>query len=116
MKKTLAEHDIDISDIDENTLDMFPYFDYSTEHDRFWVYTEESAYIEHVAIVVQAFIKKFRPKFVFKLTWCESCDKPRIGEFGGGWLVVSKDEVIYGNTHQQADEIAEALLTGNFKA
>jgi hypothetical protein len=114
MNKLLEEHGIETKEI-QDTLDMFPHFGW--ECDKHWhLYLEESGFLEHVAVVVQAFIRKFRPEMVFKLTWCEYCNKMRVGEFGGGWLVVNKDEAVYGNTYQQADEIASALATGDFKA
>lgn len=101
-------------------LELFPYFKFnlqeSPKRGRFWwLTTDESADLAHVACVVQAFIRKFRPDYIFKLTWCEYCDKPRIGEFGGGWVVVSKNDVEYGNTYSAADEVVEAMRTGSFK-
>ena len=97
--------------LDEGNIDMFPNFTcvIDTAGD-WWLSTHdyEWGYPHHAAMVVQGFIKKFRPDFVFKLTWCEYCDKPRIGEFGGGWLVVDKDRVVFGNVWQAADDEAKA--------
>lgn len=108
----LIAYGLDTSGI-ADTLGTFPDFACKTREGYWWLYAEESADIAHVACVVQAFIKKFRPDYVFKLTWCGYCDKPRIGEFGGGWLVVGADKAIWGNTWERADEITEALQTGN---
>jgi hypothetical protein len=112
----LASIGIDVDNDVIDTLDMFPYFNYEIEQGGWWIYAEESAYLDHIAYVVQAFIKKFRPDYIFKLCWAEYCDKPRVGEFGGGWLAISKDEVVYGNTYAAVDEAAEALRAGSGKA
>jgi len=112
--QALKDYGLDTNDV-EDTIDDFPYFEHLIQENLWWLYAEESVYFEHVACLVQAFIKKFRPDYIFKITWCEYCDKPRIGEFGGGWVVVSKDEIIYGNAYKEVDEITEALKTGNFK-
>ena len=58
---------------------------------------------------MQALIKKFMPTYVFTLTCAATCSKPRIGEFGGGWIVVSRDEIHYGNTWISAHKIASKL-------
>jgi hypothetical protein len=96
----LVDYGLDVASI-EDTLDMFPYFEYSTDDDDFWVYTEESADPAHVACVVQAFIKKFRPDMVFTLTWAEACSKPRVGEFGGGAVLVSAQHIQFWDTWSQ---------------
>lgn len=109
----LEEHSFSDAQIAEllgaGNIDEFPQFECKTKDGCWWLYAEEYADIEHVACVIQAFIRRFRPEFIFKLTWAETCDKPRIEQFGGGWLVVSKDEQIFGNTHQQVDDVVAAL-------
>ena len=105
LRDALEKHGIDTKSI-KDTIEMFPSFDFTITEEDWWIYTEESGGIDHVACVVQAFIKKFRPRFVFTLTWCEYCDKPRIGEFGGGAMVVTKDKIRYWNTWTQARRTA----------
>jgi len=112
----LIDYGLDVEGLDD-TLDSFPGFDYKIEADGgWWIYVDEGGYLDHLAYVMQGFIRKFRPEFIFKLTWAETCSKLRIGEFSGGCLVVSKDEVVFRNAYSMADEIAEALRTGSFKA
>lgn len=43
--------------------------------------------------IVQEFLKFYRSKGHFSLTWAFTCDKPRIGEFGGGALFVTADSI-----------------------
>lgn len=112
----LIDYGLDIDGLDD-TLDYFPSFEFKLESDGgWWIYAEEGGDLGHVGCIVQAFIKKFRPDFIFKLTWADYCSKLRLGEFGGGCLVVSKDEVVIRTAYGLADEIAEALRTGSFKA
>lgn len=87
-------------------------FGAKVEHEL-WLYSEEGYDGGQVAAFVQGFIRRFRPDFIFSMTCSETCSKPRVGEFGGGWMVVSKDEVLGGNTWQAAEAHAEALRTGN---
>jgi len=110
----LVEHGIEWGeDVD---IEDFPQFDFNLGNNEegsgiCWLTCEEHFNADHVVMVVQAFIRKFRPEMIFKMTYSETCSKPRVGEFGGGWVVVSRDEVAYGNTWDGARE-AEAGLRG----
>ena len=105
--------------VDGGVYSRFPEFEMDfEEHDgnrQWWLHGDDNFNSDHVLLVVQTFLAKFRPKEVFKMTWCEYCDKPRIGEFGGAWLAISADDFLSGNTWGEADEAAEALLTGDQK-
>jgi hypothetical protein len=110
--KVLLEHGIDTSEFVEGDLDLFPHFSWEAEKGgNWWISThgDEWGNVAHVACVVHAFIKKFRPDFVFTLTWCSYCSKPRIGEFGGGWVVVSKDKMEFGDAWSAADKTAAGM-------
>jgi hypothetical protein len=87
----------------EVEVEFWPDFQYELKDNSLWMYTEEYGNVEHVANVVQGLIKKFMPDLVFALTWAETCSKPRLSEFGGGCVVISKDEIQFWNTHNQAD-------------
>ena len=54
-----------------------------------WVYAEDAVNIEHIVLLVRAFLKKFRPKTCWTLEYAETCSKPRIGAFGGGAVIVT---------------------------
>lgn len=118
--ETLKAHDIDGDGIlAEGAIDLFPNFNCQIDSQGdWWLSTHQYEYgdVAHVAYIVQAFIKKFRPDMVFTMTWAEYCSKPRLGEFGGGWSVVNKNEMLFGGVWSEAEEHAEALRTGNFKA
>ena len=76
-------------------------FEYSfhDDHDKggwgrhLWVYAEESGCPDNVAWLVQKFLKKFRPDQCWSLTYSTTCSKPRAGEFGGGAVFVTADEI-----------------------
>jgi len=74
-----------------------------------WLYTEEWGSLQHVKWFVQALIHTFMPDYIFTLTFAETCSKPRLREFGGGWLVISKDETLWGDTWREAESSAEAI-------
>jgi hypothetical protein len=92
----------------DGALDKDP----TCKHDL-WLYTKESCNLEHVAWFIQALISKFMPDYVFTLTSAETCDRPKIKEFGGSWLVINKDEALWGNTWTEAEKLEAALKTGN---
>ena len=66
------------------------------EHEL-WIYAEENGNIDTIAYFVQEYINTFRLSYVFSLTWAETCSKPRVGEFSGGWMVVTADKICVGN-------------------
>lgn len=96
----------------DHDLDMWPCFEWAIqgkEEPYLWLHSEEGHLDEHLIWFVQAFINKFRPDFIFSVTGSATCSKPRIGEFGGWWLVISKDDVQGGNTWDAAKAAVEAL-------
>lgn len=54
-----------------------------------WVYAEEAGQPEHVAAVLETFLKKFRPREAIAFSWAYTCSKLRVNEFGGGAAVVT---------------------------
>lgn len=65
---------------------------------------EEYGNVDTLAAMVHELITKFRPDFVFSLTYSETCSKLRLGEFGGGAIVVSKYGTDFINAHGWASE------------
>lgn len=51
-----------------------------------------------LSVFVQAFLRKFRPRSYFTVSSADTCDKPRSDNFGGGWMVITKDKVMFGST------------------
>ncbi len=73
-------------------------FDWSFESDgALWIYAELSGNPDHVAAFVQLFLKKFRPKEAFALSWSTTCTRPLLDSFGGGAIFVTADKVEWMN-------------------
>lgn len=106
LKKALIDYGLDLQDV--SCVDSFPRFEQRTVDGDWWIHSDDNCDLEHVACVVQGFIRKFRPELVFKLTWATYESKPLVGAFGGGWLVVSKDKTVWGNSWSEADEAAQS--------
>jgi len=69
------------------------------------IYCEDWGSLDGVAHLVRKFLKRFRPKECWSLTWSETCSKPRIGNFGGGWLFVTAEGVEWGDTFSQTESL-----------
>ena len=88
----------------------WPGFNFKFDEDGdFWFYAEEVYNEINLVTILSAFLKKFRPETVLIITIACSCSKPRIGEFGGGWLAISAKEYAGGNTWDAAKEAAKIL-------
>lgn len=91
----------------------WPGFHFSIEGDdtpHLWVYSEEGGNIDHLCVFLQAYLKKFSPEEVFRLSWADTCSRLRVGEFGGGFAVISADEIISGNTYGLGEQAERDLL------
>jgi len=77
---------------------------------KFWVYADEYGNLDglgscaHIALSTTG-----DHDTIFTVTWADYCSKPRIGEFGGGWMVIHAGGVEYGNTHDAAAKAVEAI-------
>ena len=59
---------------------------------------------DNVAWLVQKFLKKFRPDQCWSLTYAATCSKPRVGEFGGGAVFVTADEIKWQNAYDFVEQ------------
>jgi hypothetical protein len=69
-----------------------------------WIYTEESGTVEHVAHLVQKFLKRFQPDQCWSLTYATTCSKPRAGEFGGGAVFVTADAIRWQDAYEFVEQ------------
>jgi hypothetical protein len=60
-----------------------------------WVYAEESGEPSDVAWLVRKFLKQFRRDQCWPLTWATTCSKMRVGEFSGGAVFVTAEQIKY---------------------
>jgi len=90
--------------------DGWPRFDWEIDKDGVWLHDDGGCFnAVHVCEFVHAFIKEFRPKLVWKMTWAGVCEKPQLGSFGGGWAVVDVNGVTFGTVGAEADAEVEHL-------
>ena len=73
-----------------------------------WLFAEESGDPHAVGRFVQAFLQRFRPNGSFSLTYAAYCEKPRLGEFGGGAIFVTATSTESFDSHEWVAERARA--------
>jgi hypothetical protein len=96
----------DIEDADDYH-DYGPGFDYEFVDDddpdgwgrHLWLHDEDGARLATVVHLVQKFLRRFRPRDSWSLTYAHVCLAPRVGEFGGGGIVVTADEDFWLDAH-----------------
>jgi hypothetical protein len=94
-----------LSELDTDSFENFGFFNWSIEDDegnpgnkKIWFYSEDHGNPDAVADVVRHLLKKFnRTGEAWTLSYSSSCSQPRVGEFGGGTLIVTS-HVILDNT------------------
>lgn len=93
-------------------LEFWPDFGWDLEDKdtSLWLYSEEGANTENLALFVKAFFKKFRPTAIFKATGADWCSKLRVGEFGGWWLVVTSTKIYGGSTWCEASKTVDKII------
>ncbi len=86
-------------------------FEYSFSEDvdedrgrHLWIYSQEHGYVDHVAHLVQKFLRKFRPDQCWSLTYAGTCSKPRVGDFGGGVVFVTTTAIKYFNAWEFVEQ------------
>ena len=75
-----------------------PVCEFKADGDDVWVYSEDSGDLEALADVVATFQVEFDITEPWTLTWAGTCSKPRLGNFGGGGVVVYKGKAHWMNT------------------
>jgi len=77
-----------------------------------WLYAEEVCDFYQVELFVHSLICAFMPDYIFTLTAAETCSRLRCGEFGGGWMVITKDGAVGSNTWSDAEAYVKTLKKG----
>ena len=97
VQKILSKHfGIELS-VDDT--ECFPGFSHNFHNDQgAHIYAEEFGDIGTAAIILQAFLKKFRPNEYFSVQWADTCSKPRAGEFGGGAVFITANNLEWMHT------------------
>jgi hypothetical protein len=103
---------LDIANVGGEQADeeYWPDFCHALVDERLWLYTEDSGNPWQAALLVRAFLAKFRPDDIIDFGVAYTCGKPRIDGFGGESFVVTS-KGIYNNADVPT-LIVEALRTG----
>lgn len=101
--------------VEDDDLDYWPSFSWKVDRGEWWIYCEESCNTDHIVSALQAFLAEFRPKFVFQMTYANTCSKMLCEEFGGGWLVVTATGWDSGSTYDAVSKAAKRMTKLNQK-
>jgi len=100
---------------DKNGDSSWPDFAWDLELNNLWIHADEYGNLDNVGDFVCRFLRKFRPKDFFVLSWAEVCSKPRIHEFAGGALFVTSKGVSSMNTESWLED-QKKVFKGKKKA
>jgi hypothetical protein len=75
-------------------------FEKDAQDKNLYIYSDESANIEAVAQAIHAVQRHFEIEMPITFTFADTCSKPRVGEFGGGVVAVTKNGVQSWHTNQ----------------
>jgi hypothetical protein len=90
-------------------LEWWPGFGWELRDSSLWLYSEEGCDTQLLAIFVRELICRFMPDYIFSMSTADYCSKLRIGEFGGTWMVISREGIEGGSTWGAAEEVEEAI-------
>jgi len=76
----------------------YPPCEFSADGKDVWVYSEDSGDIGALAGIVATFQERFGIEEPWSLSWAGTCSNPRVGDFGGGGIVVYKGKATSWNT------------------
>ena len=65
---------------------------------RLHIYSEESGSLEDTVDLIEAFFKEFRTDAVLAVEWASTCSKMRVGEFGGGAVIIRASGSVWFST------------------
>ena len=74
-----------------------------------WVYADEGGDVARVAHLIRKFLKQFRPKDCWSLTYATTCSKSRVGEFGGGAVFVTAARIRWQNGYEFVDKCRQRV-------
>lgn len=87
-------------------------FEWEVEDDSVWLYAEESGDVDQVLLLIQKFLRAFRPDDVRSLSWASYCGAPRLNEQGGGGAVVTSKRIISMTTWEWVNARVGELEAG----
>ena len=89
----------------------WPDFNAAVGEGDLWVWSMDYGDVYNVALLVQVFLARFDRDDRWGMEWVNTCSKPRPGEFGGGAVFVTKDEMRFMTTSEWLREQVEGHCT-----
>ncbi len=102
-----------LEDRDPNCLDID--YDFNDAESELWIYAAESGNPDLAVHMVQRFLKQFRPNECWSLTYSWTCSKLRVGEFGGGGVFVTADEIKWDDAAGFVEKQRHAFIANRQK-
>lgn len=80
---------------------------FSSEYEdgALYLWAEESGDVEHAALFVLEYLRKWEPTGIVGFEYSVSCSKPRVDEFGGGAVVITKNSYVVRSTASLLDAL-----------
>ena len=72
-------------------------------------YADEYGEPDHVAGVIQQFIRKFRPASFNVFCWSTYCSRMEPNTFGGGITLVTEDSIVHRNIQSMANRVVSRM-------
>jgi hypothetical protein len=103
--------------LDEYDVEEFPGFDWSYQDPDggIWIRSDESVNLDHLAEIVQLFLKKFRPDDSWSMEWGCWASRPVLDGYGGGAMFITAEEQCWHNTGDWIRQQEEARAKKKFK-
>lgn len=105
-KSILESNGIDTEGVN---LKAWGQFLWKIESGTLFIYSEEYSDPYDAGLFVREFMRQFNIPGVWTLQWAETCSKPRIGEFGGGAMLVDNKNIVVKTTSQILNELLERM-------
>jgi len=76
---------------------------------KLWIFSEEGGNIELLASLIHETLNKFNVLGCISISWADYCSKLRPEEFGGGAVVITKDEIKWLSTVKWVTETEKQM-------
>jgi hypothetical protein len=88
----------------------FEYHFHGDPAEALHLYAEENGDVGRTAHLVQKFLKAFRPEQAWSLTYAATCSKTRVGEFSGGAVFVTAEEITFHDAYDFIEDQQKAFV------
>lgn len=95
---------------EEGNWDYLPLegLEYELRDGELWLYAEEDGHVTAASELIQEFLEHFAIDEGVYMSWACTCSKPRINEFDGGAVVVTRKEMLWVGSYDVLKMAAES--------